>query len=62
MDPNYQDLSSRIDEISNSLAALSKEVSQDEVARKKLLSTLHQATALVESPVEVIWRMIMEVS
>jgi len=61
MSSSAQELPSRINAIAKSLTELSKEVSQDEVARKKLLATLRQAESLVESPIEVIWRMIMEV-
>jgi len=61
MSSSTQELPSRIDAIAKSLTALSGEVLEDEVARKKLLATLHQAESLVESPIEVIWRMIMEV-
>ncbi|KAG4416780.1 hypothetical protein IFR04_010109 [Cadophora malorum] len=42
------------------LSKLSSEVSQDEERRKKLLAILRQYVAAVESPLETIWRMMME--
>jgi hypothetical protein len=54
-------LSGRIDELEKSLKALSKEVAGDEITRKKLLGVVREQTMVLESPVEVIWRMIMEV-
>lgn len=44
------------------LSKLSSEVSQDEERRKKLLAILRQYVAAVESPLETIWRMMMEVT
>jgi len=61
MSSSTQELPSRVNAIAKSLTDLSKEVLQDTVAHKKLLATLRQAESLVESPIEVIWRMIMEV-
>lgn len=54
-------LSTRVDELESSLKTLSRELAGDESARKKLLGILQEQTMLLESPVEVIWRMIMEV-
>ena len=44
------------------LSKLSNEVSQDDESRKKLLAVLRRYVAAVESPLEVIWRMMMEVT
>ena len=54
-------LSPRIEELENSLKVLSKDVSGDENARKKLLAIVREQTTVLESPAEVIWRMMMEV-
>lgn len=54
-------LLARIEELEISLKALSKDVSGDEAARKKLLAVVQEQNMVLESPVEVIWRMMMEV-
>jgi hypothetical protein len=54
-------LSARIDELEKTLRSLSKQVAGDENARKKLLGVVREQTIVLESPVEVSWRMIMEV-
>ncbi|PVH85194.1 putative O-methyltransferase [Cadophora sp. DSE1049] len=54
---------SKLDDIADLepiLSKLTREVSQDEEPRKKLLAVLRQYVAAVESPLEVIWRMMME--
>jgi uncharacterized protein involved in exopolysaccharide biosynthesis len=53
--------SSQIAEIEKFLSTLSKQVLGDEDADKKLLAVLQQQIGVLESPREVIWRMIMEV-
>jgi hypothetical protein len=55
-------LSTRIDELEQSLKTLSQDVVGDENARKRLLGIVREQTLVLESPVEVIWRMIMEAS
>jgi hypothetical protein len=54
-------LSARIDEFEQTLKSLAKEVAGDEVSRKKVLAIVKEQNMILESPVEVIWRMIMEV-
>ena len=54
-------LSAQIDEFQKTLRLLSKQVVGDENALKKLLGVVREQTVALESPVEVIWRMIMEV-
>jgi hypothetical protein len=54
-------MSSRIDELEKSLRSLSKDVAEDENARKKLLAVVREQNMALESPAEAIWRMIMEV-
>lgn len=56
---------SKLNEIANLETILSKlscELSQDDESRKKLLAVLRRYVAAVESPLEVIWRMMMEVT
>jgi len=50
-----------IREIEKSLSDVSKQVLQDEEARKRLLGVLEAQVAALESPLEVVWRMMMEV-
>lgn len=54
-------LSARIDELEKTLKVLSRDVGEDEALRKKLLAVVQEQNLVLESPVEVIWRMIMEV-
>lgn len=50
-----------ITEIENNLSNLSRCVLQDEELRKRLLGVLREQVAVLESPLEVVWRMMMEV-
>jgi hypothetical protein len=59
MSPSSQ-ISDQIDELEKSLKALSKVVAGDEHACKRLHSIVREQTAVLEPPVEVIARMIME--
>lgn len=54
-------LSAQMDELEKTLRSLSTQVVGDENARKKFLGVVREQTIVLESPVEVIWRMIMEV-
>ncbi|MCJ1476920.1 hypothetical protein MMC13_005589 [Lambiella insularis] len=54
-----QDLDQRIQELKENIVTLSKEVTKDEAARKKLLGVSMQAMSVLETPVETIWRMMM---
>lgn len=51
----------RIDALENQLQALSKDVANDEQARKRLVLVTQQATAMVETPSETIWKMLFQV-
>lgn len=51
-----------ISQVKKSLSDLSKKVLQNEDSRKKLLDVLKAQVAFLESPLEVVWRMMMEVS
>jgi hypothetical protein len=57
--------SSTIDEKTDALAknilSLAADASKDESSRKKLLGALMQGIAVVEAPIETIWKMIMSV-
>ncbi len=50
-----------IENIQKSLQSVSREVLDDEKARKKLLGITMQAMTMLETPLETIWRMIMSV-
>lgn len=54
------DSSSRIQEAEKLLSDLKKDISQDEDARKKLLEICRAQVAALESPLEVIWRIMMK--
>lgn len=49
-----------ISQVERSLTELSKQALQNEDSRKKLLEILKAQVAALESPLEVIWRMMME--
>ncbi|MCJ1416140.1 hypothetical protein MMC32_002475 [Xylographa parallela] len=51
--------SEKIDALQNQILALSKEVAGDEENRTKLLGVAMMAVAVVETPLETIWRLIM---
>ncbi len=50
-----------IENIQKSLQSVSREILDDEKARKKLLGITMQAMTMLETPLETIWRMIMSV-
>ncbi|KUJ15863.1 S-adenosyl-L-methionine-dependent methyltransferase [Mollisia scopiformis] len=50
----------RITELQNSLTSLSKVALENEDERKKLLAVLRAQVAVLETPLEVVWRMMME--
>lgn len=52
----------RIAILAQEIDALNKDIAQDDISRKQLLDVLQGAAAKVESPVEMIWRMMMSVS
>lgn len=52
----------RIAALAQDIDALTKDITQDDTSRKQLLDVLQGAAAKVESPIEMIWRMIMSVS
>jgi hypothetical protein len=54
-------LSARIEGFEQTLKSLANEVAGDEASRKKLLAIVKEQNMILESPVEMIWRMIMEV-
>ena len=56
------DLQSQINSIAKDLQSLSTQALQDEAARKRLLGVAMHATAILESPVETIWKLMMSVS
>lgn len=51
----------QVGELEKSLKALSKVIAGDEHARKRLHGIVQEQAAVLESPVEVLARMIMEV-
>lgn len=53
---------SRIATLAQDIDALNKDIAQNNASRKQLLDVLQGAAAKVESPVEMIWRMMMSVS
>ena len=55
------DLHQKIGSLAKDLQSLSAESAQDDAARKKLLELTMKATAELEAPIEIIWRMIMSV-
>ncbi|KAF8848056.1 sterigmatocystin 8-O-methyltransferase [Acephala macrosclerotiorum] len=59
MSPSHK-VNDEITEVKSSLSNLSKVVLQDEEARKRLLGVLREQVAALESPLEVVWRMMME--
>ena len=52
-------LDSRIDTLASQLQALTAEVQNDDVARKRLLGTTLAATGQLETPLEAVWKIIM---
>ena len=55
-------LQARIDFLEKELQLLSRDVAEDEQARQKLLAVTQQATAMLETPPETIWRLLLQVS
>lgn len=55
------EITARINEIEQSLKILSKDVKTDTTARKHLQTVVRQQVTILESPLESIWRMMMEV-
>ena len=55
-------LQARIDSLEKELQLLSRDVAEDEQARQKLLAATQQATAMLETPPETIWRLLLQVS
>lgn len=51
-----------ISQVEKSLGEISEQAMQDEELRKRLLDVLKTQVAALESPLEVVWRMMMEVS
>ena len=66
VDPNPHQsdmtLQARIDSLEKELQVLSRDVAEDEQARQKLLAATQQATAMLETPPETIWRLLLQVS
>ena len=54
-------LQARIDSLEKELQLLSRDVAEDEAARQKLLAATQQATAMLETPPETIWRLLLQV-
>jgi hypothetical protein len=54
-------VSQRIDSLAQQIDSLSAEVDQDETSRKKLFDVVMKAVARLETPVDMIWRLIMSV-
>ena len=55
------EIDSRINALAQSIEDLAADV-QDEVSRKKLLGVVEQAQRKLESPMDLIWKLIMSVS
>lgn len=55
-------LQARIDALEKELQALSEDVAKDEQARQKLLFITQQATAMLETPPETIWKLLFQVN
>lgn len=53
-------LQARIDALEKELQALSKDVAEDGQARQKLLVVTQQATAMLETPPETIWKLLFQ--
>jgi hypothetical protein len=51
----------KTDALTKDILSLAGEASHDEPSRKKLLGALLQGLAVVETPIETIWKMIMSV-
>jgi len=62
MSPSSSDTQKRISEVRDTLPVLSKQTLSNEEDRKQLLAILREQIGILESPLEVIWRMMMEVS
>ena len=54
-------LQARINTLETELHLLSRDVAEDEQARQKLLAVTHQATAMLETPTETIWKFLNQV-
>ena len=55
-------LQARTESLEKELQLLSRDVAKDEQARQKLLAATQQATAMLETPPETIWRLLLQVS
>ena len=55
-------LQARIDALEKELQVLSEYVAKDEQARQKLLVVTQQATAMLETPAETIWKLLFQVN
>ena len=54
-------LQARIEVFENELQILLKDVAEDEQARQKLLGVTQQATAMLETPPNIIWKLLFQV-
>jgi predicted nuclease with TOPRIM domain len=54
-------LNSKIEAFERDLQSLSQEALQNEESRKRLFGVVSRAVAMLEAPIETIWRMIMTV-
>ena len=54
-------LQDRIEALEKELQILSKDVAEDEQARQKLLGVTQQATAMLETPPNIIWKLLFQV-
>lgn len=54
-------LQARIEALEKELQILSKDVAEDEQARQKLLGVNQQATAMLETPPDIIWKLLFQV-
>ena len=55
------DLTTRIDAFQQELQSVSQEALGNDESRKRLLGVVMQGMAMLEAPIETIWRMIMTV-
>lgn len=54
-------LQARIEALEKELQILSRDVAEDEQARQKLLGVTQQATAMLEIPPDIIWKLLFQV-
>lgn len=55
-------IGAQITTLAQDIDALHKDVAQDDTSRRQLLDVLQAAAGKVETPVEMLWRMMMSVS